>query len=123
MRAALIEALAGAPRVTEVPDPSPGPGQALIRVEAAGLNPVDVSVASGRHYSRVPDPPYVPGIEGAGRVLQGQRLPPGARVRFETGPASGSLAELAAVDEDRCLQVELDAPTAAGFGVAGSAAW
>ncbi|MGH7610453.1 MAG: quinone oxidoreductase family protein [Candidatus Dormibacteria bacterium] len=120
MRVALISELGGVPRVGELPEPTLSPGQALVQVEAAALNPVDIAIASGNHYSRVPTPPYVPGSEGAGVVVRGERLPSGTRVRFE---GQGALAELVAVEEDRCLEVSLESRLAAAFGIAGSAAW
>ena len=49
MRAVVIDRFDGPQgvRVTDMPDPTPGPGQVLVRVEAAGLNPVDVFAVSG----------------------------------------------------------------------------
>ncbi len=54
--------------ITEAPVPSPGPGEVLIRVSAAGVNFVDVSQARGE-FARGPQPPYLAGIEGAGEVI------------------------------------------------------
>ena len=53
--------------VTGVPVPSPGPGEVLIRVSAAGVNFVDVSQARGT-FAGGPQPPYLAGIEGVGEV-------------------------------------------------------
>jgi NADPH:quinone reductase len=54
--------------VTDVPVPTPGAGEVLIRVVAAGVNFVDVSQARGA-FAGGPQPPYVAGIEGAGEVV------------------------------------------------------
>ena len=51
----------------DVPDPTPGPGRVVVKVGAAGINPVDVYVAAGR-YPTQPDLPYVPGNDAAGTV-------------------------------------------------------
>jgi NADPH:quinone reductase len=52
-------------RLAEAPDPSAGPGQIAVRVEAAGLNFIDVYQRTGLY----PNPlPFVPGQEGAGVV-------------------------------------------------------
>ncbi len=54
--------------MTDAPVPSPGPGEILIRVTAAGVNFVDVSQSRGT-FAGGPQPPYVAGIEGAGEVI------------------------------------------------------
>ncbi|WP_243725521.1 alcohol dehydrogenase catalytic domain-containing protein [Actinomadura rubrisoli] len=47
--------------------PSPGPGEVLIRVTAAGVNFVDISQTRGT-FPGGPQPPYLAGIEGVGEV-------------------------------------------------------
>src|SRR5438445_7411545 len=125
MRAALIERYGEAPVVREVRDPQPGEGQTLVEVLAAGLNPVDLRIASGRFYAGSPPVPYVPGSEGVGRVLEGGRLEPGVRVYFEARPGQGSLAETSAAEDGRAVELPaaVDDATAVALGVAGLAAW
>lgn len=82
-RAAVLREAGAPPVVTELPRPQPGPGEALVRVEAAALNPVELHISSGRFFDGPPRFPYVPGVEGAGVVEAGERLAPGTRVRFE----------------------------------------
>jgi NADPH2:quinone reductase len=70
-------------KLEEVKDPSPGPGQILIRVHAAGVNPVEVYIRSG-NYARKPNLPYTPGADlggiveavgaGVSRVKKGDRV-------------------------------------------------
>lgn len=66
----------GPPEVIEVrsdwPEPGPpGPGEVLIEVHTAGLNPSDTKIrAGGRSLSGQADLPYVAGREAAGRVLE-----------------------------------------------------
>jgi NADPH:quinone reductase len=50
-----------------VPDPEPGPGQVVVRVAAAGVNPVDTYIRAGT-YARKPALPYTPGSDGAGTI-------------------------------------------------------
>ena len=60
----------GAPEVMkleEFPTPKAGPGQAVVRIHAAGVNPFDTYMRAGT-YAIKPPLPYVPGGEGAGVV-------------------------------------------------------
>lgn len=50
-----------------VADPVPGAGEVLVRLRAAGVNPVETYVRSGA-YARRPALPYIPGGDGAGDV-------------------------------------------------------
>ena len=54
-------------RLEDVPDPTPGPGQVVIRVNAIGVNPVDAYIRSGQ-YPLKPSLPYTPGMDAAGVV-------------------------------------------------------
>ena len=56
-------------RLEEVPDPAPGPGQVLVRIRAAGVNPVETYIRSGA-YPRRPALPYTPGHDAAGIVAK-----------------------------------------------------
>jgi NADPH:quinone reductase len=54
-------------KLEEVPDPKPGAAGVVVRVRAAGVNPVDAYIHSGT-YARKPPLPYTPGQDGAGEV-------------------------------------------------------
>lgn len=75
-------------KIEDVPDPKPGAGQIVVRVRAAGVNPVDAYVHTG-NYARKPPLPYTPGFDGAGEVeavgdgVSGFK--PGDRVYIDNG--------------------------------------
>src|SRR6185437_8644572 len=81
--------------ITDAPVPSPGPGEVLIRVTAAGVNFVDLSQARGT-FAGGPRPPYLAGIEGAGEIVAVGKgvtgLQPGAHV-IGVGVHGGAFAE------------------------------
>lgn len=61
----------GGPEVlayVELPEPTPGETQVLIRAEAIGVNFADTKAREGGHRSAAP-PPFIPGLEAAGTVL------------------------------------------------------
>jgi NADPH:quinone reductase-like Zn-dependent oxidoreductase len=54
MRAITVSSYGASPSVTELPTPQAGPGQVLIAIQAAGMNPMDVQIANGGWQDRVP---------------------------------------------------------------------
>jgi NADPH2:quinone reductase len=71
MKAVVCEAFGGAEvlALREVPDPPPpSPGELQVRIEARGVQYVDVLMLAGKYQLR-PEPPFIPGSEGAGEVV------------------------------------------------------
>lgn len=119
MRIASVEQLAGEPVIRIAPVPRAGPGQVLVRMRAAALNFADLLKARGEYQERQ-DPPFVPGLEGAGEVVsapQGSGLHPGDRVAVL---AAGTMADLIAVPAGACtaLPAQMSFEQAAGFQIA-----
>jgi NADPH2:quinone reductase len=129
LRAARVTEIGLLPEIGEAPEPVRVAGEALIRVEAAPLNPIDVNVAAGRFYGGSPPVPYVPGCEGVGRVVEGETLAPGTLVWAHGAGMGqrrdGALAELLAVDEGVCVPLpgDCDPVLAGALGIAGLAGW
>ncbi len=104
-----------------IDEPEVGPGSDLVEVTAVSITPLDLLIASGRPYFGPPDLPYVPGVQGVGRV--GER-----RVWFTTDAGiqavQGSLAERIAVPRERQWVIPGDVPDAvvAGLGLSAVAA-
>lgn len=67
MKAAVVHEFGKMLSVEEVPTPSPGPGQVLVKVEASGLCHTDIHAAGG-DWPAKPTPPFIPGHEGVGIV-------------------------------------------------------
>jgi NADPH:quinone reductase len=71
MKAVVCEAFGGSEvlALREVPDPPPpGPGELQVRIQARGVQYVDVLMLAGKYQFR-PEPPFIPGGEGAGEVV------------------------------------------------------
>jgi len=85
----------------EVKDLNPGPGQVLVRIHAAGVNPADTYIRTGT-YAIKPALPYTPGFDGAGVVLRrgegSRRFEAGDRV-YVAGSITGTYAEQALCEE------------------------
>ena len=104
--------------VEDHPDPTPGAGECLVRVHAAGLNGADMMQRRGFYPAPPGAPPDIPGLELAGEVIERGS---GAD-RFEVGDrvmgivAGGGQAELAVVHERILMPVpdNLDWPAAGG---------
>ena len=84
-------------RLEEVPMSQPRAGEVLVRMHAAGVNPVETYIRAGT-YARLPELPYTPGNDGAGVVEQVgsdvSEFQPGDRV-YTAGSISGTYAEFA----------------------------
>ena len=112
MRAITVNEYGAAPALTEVPDPHPGPRQIRIKIEAAGINPMDRSMAAGAWKERMPGSfPFVLGAdlagvveavgEGAGRFKLGEEV--FGQLLIAPLGSAGTYAEYVAVTEDAPL--------------------
>lgn len=121
MRAFHLKDFDKPPTLVDLPQPAPGPGEILLRIEACGLNFADLLMAEGR-YQDMPELPFTLGMEVCGTVLKrgpGVTAPePGRRVAVFGG--SGGLAEAGVFTAARCLPVPdgMSSEIAAGFQVA-----
>jgi len=108
-------------RLVEEPVPAIGNGELLVRIHAAGVNPVDTYIRAGT-YARKPALPYTPGIDGAGLVQTVgtgvTHFVPGDRV-YVSGSISGTYAEFARciLDDVHPLPAEISFEQGAAIGV------
>ncbi|MGI5211626.1 NADP-dependent oxidoreductase [Plantactinospora sp. CA-290183] len=125
MRAVAVTAMGGPGvlRVVEWPDPVPAPGEVLVRVRAACVQPADLATRAGM-IPGLPEPPFLPGWDFAGEVVGvGEGVTghcPGDRVAgmvpwYLTRGTVGAYAEYVAADRDWLVAVPdgIDAATAA----------
>jgi len=133
MRAITVNEYGATPAVEEIPTPEPGEGQVLIKMRAAGMNPMDRTLASGDWKPMPATFPMVLGADGAGVV---EKVGEGAS-KFSVGDdlfyqllipplgSAGTYAEHVAVTEDAPLvrvPTGLDDVVAASLPTAGGAA-
>jgi NADPH2:quinone reductase len=132
MRAIVCRELTGPAglRLEEVASPRPGGGQVRVRVRACGVNFADSLITRGQ-YQNQQQPPFSPGFEVAGEVLE---LGPGVSGltvgdRVIAMPPHGGYAEEVAVDVERCVPMPSEMPWQHGaafpvvFGTSHVALW
>ncbi|HEY6447592.1 MAG TPA: zinc-binding alcohol dehydrogenase family protein [Acidobacteriaceae bacterium] len=120
MKAAVVYSYSAPPRYGDFADPTPAGDEILVHVVAAGLHPVVKAVAKGAHYTGTGQLPFIPGIDGVGRLEDGTRVYfGGARSPY------GTMAERAVVARERCIPIadSLDDVTVAAMMNPGMASW
>src|SRR5574337_744822 len=116
MKAVRVHELGGVEvlRYEDIPIPAPGSGQALVKVEAIGLNFIDCYFRKGLYKTALP---FIPGMEAAGTVTAAGPDVTEVRVgdRVAYAPHMGAYAEYAVVPAERLVKIPdgLDARLAA----------
>jgi NADPH:quinone reductase-like Zn-dependent oxidoreductase len=120
MKAAVVESFDSPPHYGEFSDPIPAPGETLVTVSAAALSPLVKGQASGAHYSSAAKFPFIPGVDGVGKLSDGRRV----YFAFPRFPY-GAMAERVAVPESLCVPLpdDLDDVTAAAIANPGMSSW
>jgi NADPH:quinone reductase len=109
MQAVLFESIGAPTVVRRIPIPQPGPGQVLVRMAAAPINPSDLGFMQGGYEIQTPFP-QIPGFEGSGTVVAaGSGILPhlwmGKRVACSTPPPNigGTWAEYLVTSAASCV--------------------
>jgi len=106
-------------KLEELPTPTPGPGQVLVHVRAAGVNPYDTSMRAGT-YPVKPQLPYTPGSDAAGVVESVgsgvTKVKPGDRV-YTARTLSGAYAEYTLAQENQVQPLPDNIEFAQGAGI------
>ena len=106
-------------KLEEVPTPKPGPGQVLIRVHAAGVNPYDTYMRAGT-YAIKPPLPYTPGSDAAGTVEavgEGVRKVKAGDHVYTAVTVTGAYAEYALATESQVHLLPANITFAQGAGL------
>jgi NADPH:quinone reductase-like Zn-dependent oxidoreductase len=120
MNAAVVTDFKTPPRYTTFADPVAGEGEKLVHVAAAGLHPIVKALANGSHYGSTGELPFVPGVDGVGRLKDGSRVFFGnSRAPFGTFAEQALAADWMLVP----LPDGLDDATAAGIANPGMSSW
>jgi NADPH:quinone reductase len=106
-------------KLEEIPTPKPAPGQVLVRVHAAGVNPYDTYMRAGT-YAIKPPLPYTPGSDAAG-VIEAvgdgvTRVKPGDRV-YTAKTITGAYAEYALALENQVHPLPAKISFSQGAGI------
>jgi NADPH:quinone reductase-like Zn-dependent oxidoreductase len=110
MKALLLNSFSGPQGlgIAELDDPEPGPGQVLIKVAAAAVNPSDLSFLAGT-YGIKKELPVTGGLTGSGTVVQaGSGFMPGFLMgkRVSFAAAGGAWAEYAIAQASQCIPLK-----------------
>lgn len=121
MKAIVVRAFGGPEvlKLEETPAPATGPGQVVVEVRAAGVNPADVYVRTG-NYAVKPPLPFTPGTDGAGVVASVgagvTRVKAGDRV-YLARSVSGTYAQLALAQETQVQPLPANVSFAQGSAI------
>jgi NADPH2:quinone reductase len=120
MRAAIVRSFDAPPSYSTFDDPIAGERELLVTVTAAGLHQIVKSLAKGKHYGSTGELPFVPGVDGVGRLADGRRVYFGA-----ARPPFGTFAEQALASPHMCVPLPdgLDDATAAGIANPAMSSW
>jgi NADPH:quinone reductase-like Zn-dependent oxidoreductase len=120
MKAAIVRDAGASPVYGEFEEPTPAAGEVRVAVTTSALSNLTRGRASGAHYSSQGKLPFVPGVDGVGRLDDGQRV-------YFVLPRSpfGGMGERTVVDAERCVPAPdgLDDATAAALPNPAMSSW
>jgi NADPH2:quinone reductase len=120
MNAVVVQSFDAPPRYTSFDDPVSGEGELLVNVTAVGLHPIVKALARGTHYGSTGKLPFIPGVDGAGKLADGTRVYFGI-----SRPPFGSFAERTITSSAFSLPLPdgLNDATAAAIANPGMSSW
>ena len=120
MNAAVVSAFDAPPRYSVFAEPIAAEGEKIVKVTAAGLHPIVKALAKGTHYGSTGELPFIPGVDGVGRLEDGTRVYFGVSRR-----PFGTFAERAPAANWMCLPLPegISDVTAAGIANPAMSSW
>ncbi len=120
MNAAVVRSYDAPPSCMTFDEPVAGEGEVLVTVTAAGLHPIVKALANGTHYGSTGILPFVPGVDGVGRLQDGTRVYFGI-----ARPPFGSFAEKTVTGAATYIPLPdgLSDESAAGLANPGMSSW
>ncbi|MGC2943726.1 quinone oxidoreductase family protein [Burkholderia ambifaria] len=120
MKAAVVKSAGESPLYMEFEAPHARPGHRLVDMTASALSRLAQGRASGTHYSSGSGYPFVVGVDGVGRLDDGQRV-----YIFGAPAPFGTMAERTIVPDAQCVPLPdgLDDITAAAIAIPGMSSW
>jgi NADPH:quinone reductase-like Zn-dependent oxidoreductase len=120
MNAAVVQSFDAPPHYATFADPVPAEGESLVMITAAGLHPIVKALAKGAHYGSTGVLPFVPGVDGVGKLEDGTRVYFGA-----ARPPFGSFSERSLASGFMCIPLPngLDDVTAAAIANPAMSSW
>jgi NADPH:quinone reductase-like Zn-dependent oxidoreductase len=120
MHAAVITTYGSPPTYSTFADPEPREGEVAVTITAAALHRIVKALADGTHYGATGELPFIPGVDGVGRLADGKRVYFGsARSPF------GTFAERGVAPQWMCTPIpdSLDDATAAAIANPAMSSW
>jgi len=120
MQAAVVSSFDTLPRYSSFVDPVAAEGELAVKVTAAGLHQIVKALASGSHYGSTGELPFIPGVDGVGRLEDGSRVYFGG-----SRPPFGTFAERGLAPKWMCIPLPdgLEDATAAGIANPAMSSW
>ena len=122
MRAARLHSIGGTLQIDELADPEPGPGEQLVDLAYASVNPLDVWITQGSIGAAAANLPWIPGTEATGHVDGRPVLVRGGGLGVVR---QGTYCSRITVPDEWLMPIAagLDLAQVAGLPVAGITAW
>jgi NADPH:quinone reductase-like Zn-dependent oxidoreductase len=120
MNAAVVTSFSDPPHYSTFADPQPSESELIVNITAAGLHQVVRALANGTHYGSTGQLPFIPGVDGTGRLEDGTRIYFGI-----ARPPYGTFAEKALATKGMYITLPdgLDETTAAGIANPSMSSW